>query len=665
LEVALLVARLLLAGVFLVAGVAKLADRAGSRQAIVDFGLPARLATPLGIVLPLAELAVAVALIPVSTAWWGALGALALLLLFTAGIGINLARGRQPECHCFGQLHSAPAGWSTLFRNGALAGVSGYVLWEGREGVGPSALSWLGALSTAELSLFIGGLLVLGLLAAVAWFLVHLLRQNGRLLVRLEALEQSIASGEGPAPAQEQPAENGAQQAPGLPVGTQAPTFSLQGLYSETLTLEALRAPGKPVMLLFTDPNCGPCNALLPGLSRWQQEHAQELTISLISRGNNVENRTKSSEHGLTSVLLQKDWEISEAYQVSGTPSAVLIQPDGTIGSSVVAGSEEIESLVTRTVGRSAPELPMQPQAAAQGGPCPNCGQVHASQPAVQAAEKIGEPAPPIKLKDLGGRTVELNNFRGEKVLVLFWNPGCGFCQQMLDDLKDFEANPPEGAPKLLIVSSGTVEDNKALGLRSPVLTDQQMTVGGAFGTYGTPTAVLVDEQGSIASGVAEGAQAVFGLAGSSNNGQVPAQQAVPASPKIGEPAPRLKLPDLKGKKINLAGFKGQKTLVLFWNPQCGFCQQMLDDLKALEAEPPEGTPKILVVSAGTVEANKAMGLRSTVVLDQEFATGRAFGTNGTPTAVLIDEQGRVASEVAAGAPAVLALARAGQQTEA
>jgi hypothetical protein len=91
----------------------------------------------------------------------------------------------------------------------------------------------------------------------------------------------------------------------------------------------------------------------------------------------------------------------------------------------------------------------------------------------------------------------------------------------------------------------------------------------------------------------------------------------------------------------------------------------MLDDLKALEADPSEGAPKILVVSAGTVEANKAMGLRSTVVLDQEFATGRAYGTNGTPTAVLIDEQGKVASEVAAGAPAVLALVRAGQQTEA
>src|SRR3712207_3473994 len=128
---ALLIARLLLALVFLVAGVAKLADRAGSRQAITDFGLPAQLAAPLGILLPLAELAAAAALIPASTAWWGAIGALALLLLFVAGIGVNLARGRKPDCHCFGQLHSAPAGWSTLARNGALAAVAGFIIWQG------------------------------------------------------------------------------------------------------------------------------------------------------------------------------------------------------------------------------------------------------------------------------------------------------------------------------------------------------------------------------------------------------------------------------------------------------------------------------------------------------------------------------------------------------
>ena len=39
-DIALLVVRLLLAGVFAVSGVAKLADRAGSRQAMTDFGVP-------------------------------------------------------------------------------------------------------------------------------------------------------------------------------------------------------------------------------------------------------------------------------------------------------------------------------------------------------------------------------------------------------------------------------------------------------------------------------------------------------------------------------------------------------------------------------------------------------------------------------------------------
>jgi len=57
------------------------------------------------------------------------------------------------------------------------------------------------------------------------------------------------------------------------------------------------------------------------------------------------------------------------------------------------------------------------------------------------------------------------------------------------------------------------------------------------------------------------------------------------------------------------------------------------------------------------VEANRAMGLRSTVVLDQGFGTGRAFGIEGTPSAVLVDAAGQIASEVAVGAAAALALA--------
>src|SRR5215204_1267511 len=160
-DVSLLIARLLLALVFVVAGVAKLADRKGSRQAIIDFGLPAALGTPLGIFLPLAELGVAATLIPTATAWWGAVGALALLLLFVMGIAANLARGKKPDCHCFGQLHSAPAGWKTLLRNGVLAAVAAFIVWQGYKDAGPSAVSWIANLSTAQLAALIVGMLVL------------------------------------------------------------------------------------------------------------------------------------------------------------------------------------------------------------------------------------------------------------------------------------------------------------------------------------------------------------------------------------------------------------------------------------------------------------------------------------------------------------------------
>src|SRR5450755_1312192 len=107
----LLILRLILAAVFLVAGLAKLADLTGSQRAVRDFGVPTRLAVPLGLLLPLAELVVAIALLPRGWAWWGAVGALALLLVFVVGISSNLARGRAPDCHCFGQLHSEPIGW--------------------------------------------------------------------------------------------------------------------------------------------------------------------------------------------------------------------------------------------------------------------------------------------------------------------------------------------------------------------------------------------------------------------------------------------------------------------------------------------------------------------------------------------------------------------------
>jgi methylamine dehydrogenase accessory protein MauD len=234
-------------------------------------------------------------------------------------------------------LHSEPVGWRTLARNGVLVVIAAFVAWQGRTDAGLSTTGWLSDRTGFECAVLAAGLISLAIFIAQGWLLLHLLEQHGRLLIRLDEME---ARGTIPGVAPVAPA------APtvGLPVGTPAPAFALTGLYGETLTLDALRASGNPTLLLFTDPNCGLCNALLPTIGRWQRE--MTATIALISRSTPEENRAKSTEHGLTHLLLQHDREVAESYQATATPSAVLIQPDGTIGSPVAIGADAITQLV-------------------------------------------------------------------------------------------------------------------------------------------------------------------------------------------------------------------------------------------------------------------------------------------------------------------------------
>jgi peroxiredoxin len=302
------------------------------------------LATPLGTLLPVVELGVGIALLPALTARWGTTGALVLLLLFVVGIGSNLARGRKPDCHCFGQLHSAPAGWPTLIRNVILALMAGVLLWLEPHYSDPNVVDWFGTLALTLRTELLVGAIVVALLVGETWLLWQVLHQQGRLLLRIEDLE-----GRAPAPAPQHMTPQASLV--GLPVGTQAPTLSLPGLYGEVITLDFLRASGKPVLLIFSDPGCGPCNALLPEVGRWQREYADRVTLALISRGSIEANRTKASEHGITRILLQQDRETATVYQAYGTPSAVLVRADGTIGSPLAQGAEAIRALVAQAIG--------------------------------------------------------------------------------------------------------------------------------------------------------------------------------------------------------------------------------------------------------------------------------------------------------------------------
>jgi protein-disulfide isomerase len=115
-------------------------------------------------------------------------------------------------------------------------------------------------------------------------------------------------------------------------------------------------------------------------------------------------------------------------------------------------------------------------------------------------------------------------------------------------------------------------------------------------------------------------------------------------------------LPDLEGHQFDLESMRGQETALIFWNPGCGFCSRMLDDIKAWESSKPESAPALVFVSTGAVDANQRQGLTSPVLLDQGFKAGRSFGASGTPSAVLVDADGKIASQVAVGAPGVFGL---------
>lgn len=517
-DAALVISRLLLAVVFLVSGLAKLVDQQGSRQAFVDFGLPRRLAGPLGYGLPLAELAVAVALLPTATAWYAAIGASALLVVFLLGMGVNLARGRRPDCHCFGQVHSAPIGPGSLVRNGVLLAVAVFIVWEGRISPGPS-VAWIKGLTAMERISLALAVILLILLAAAAWLLFQVLRQQGRFLLRLEALEARLA-GTASAP---RPAQTPTTPLPtaGLPVGMSAPRFQLKGLRGEVVTLDSLLADGKPVLLLFTHPTCGPCQALMPEIGRWQRQHAEHLDVVIVTEGAVADNLATSSEFGLTHVLLQQKREAAEAYRSAGTPAAVLVRTNGTIGSPLALGADAIRDLLARTVDRPVPTpIELTPSSAGiRANGHPSGGSNGTANGAVQPDRapanrvKLGEPAPPLTLTDLAGQPVVFASFQGRKTMLLFWNPGCGFCGAMLDDLKAWESNPPEGSPQLLVISSGAVDANRALGLRSPIVLDPEFKAGRTFGAGGTPMAVLLDQEGRVASEVVAGAQAVLQLA--------------------------------------------------------------------------------------------------------------------------------------------------------
>jgi peroxiredoxin len=275
-------------------------------------------------------------------------------------------------------------------------------------------------------------------------------------------------------------------------------------------------------------------------------------------------------------------------------------------------------------------------------------------------------------LPDVDGAERSLAEFRGRRVLLVHWSPGCGFCSQIAPELAQLAPDLRRRKVELVLVSYGDADTNRSLaaehGLECPILLTGEPPA--AFAGLGTPVAYLLDEAGRVAQPLVVGAVEVPQLAAALATGDRPRlgterslaeSRIVRTGLPAGTPAPAFELDDVRGGKISLEDYRGQRVLLVFSDPHCGPCEALAPRLAEFEREHGDQLA-IVMISRGEPAENldKVRGhdLEFPVVLQDGWKLSKQYGIFGTPVAFLIDASGTIEHEVAEGADAILFLAR-------
>jgi hypothetical protein len=130
----------------------------------------------------------------------------------------------------------------------------------------------------------------------------------------------------------------------------------------------------------------------------------------------------------------------------------------------------------------------------------------------------VGSVVHDFELPDLVGGRAVLSQWRGRRLLLIFFDPGCPYSRAMVPDLAAMPVEQASGQPMPVIVTTGAPDENTQLfgayAFRWPVLLQDDHEVAALFRVDGTPMGYLIDEQGRTASPLAVGGQALLELAG-------------------------------------------------------------------------------------------------------------------------------------------------------
>jgi peroxiredoxin len=169
--------------------------------------------------------------------------------------------------------------------------------------------------------LFIGGVILLGLAAALLIFGRGVFKQEDSIL-------QSIPEGGGEAKV--------AQLSPDsdilLEVGDTARNFYLQDLSGNTVSLEDFR--GQPVLINFWATWCAPCRLEMPTLQAAQEAHQEDglvvLAVNDQQAPEEISRFVEELDLSLTTLVDSKG-VVSELYNVFNFPTTYFVDADGVV----------------------------------------------------------------------------------------------------------------------------------------------------------------------------------------------------------------------------------------------------------------------------------------------------------------------------------------------
>ena len=166
-------------------------------------------------------------------------------------------------------------------------------------------------------------LLVVAVVGGV-FVLYQIIRQQGRMLLRMDHLERLLVSQAAPS-----------NVPVGPPVGSALEPFALADLAGRTIGLEDLA--GRKALLVNWSPACGYCDLIGPDVATLGPQLSDAGTaLVLVAHGDAASNRQLAEKHGITTpILLLGDSRHPAGFQTLCTPAAILVDQGGRLAGPV------------------------------------------------------------------------------------------------------------------------------------------------------------------------------------------------------------------------------------------------------------------------------------------------------------------------------------------